>query len=407
MTQDFILGYFHPLPPGRANNSWTGTMTILTIVISVAIFGAVFGWFSDRSKEIKEDKFNRDLRIKLDQRERALNEREQFINKLPGQFESGLLNGRKWLAHFISEAERALDESIAHRLHYKSRPAPKAAQEVLEARAERRVFKERAKFLEFQLLSYKEYFPFLEEYEEMILDESIPLSGNENNLEALEDADPVLKYVPKADFEKLSIRERNQLALDRYLRSNLSQSAIGRLYERFLGYQFESNGWNVDYFGILKGYEDLGRDLICKKDGKTLIVQAKCWAAEKLIHEKHIFQLFGTTQLYLMNNSGQGLFPPDVRAIFVTTTSLSSVARKAAEWLKIELREHVPLDKTYPMIKCNINQATKEKIYHLPFDQQYDRTKIVPTLGELYVRTVEEAESKEFRRAFRHIGPFS
>jgi len=108
-----------------------------------------------------------------------------------------------------------------------------------------------------------------------------------------------------------------------------------------------------------------------------------------------------------MNNSGEGLFPPNVKAIFITSTSLSPVAHKAAEWLKIEVRENVPLDKTYPIIKCNINQTTKERIYHLPFDQQYDRTKIIPALGEMYVRTVREAEAKGFRRAYRLAGPFA
>jgi hypothetical protein len=54
------------------------------------------------------------------------------------------------------------------------------------------------------------------------------------------------------------------------------------------------------------------------------------------------------------------------------------------------------------MIKCNINQSSKEKIYHLPFDQQYDRTKIIPSSGEFYAATVAEAEKKGFRRAFRH-----
>ncbi len=392
-------------------------MTLLWILVSIAIFGATFGWFSDKSKQIQESRLNKDLREKLDGRAREFEEqcekrreefaeREAYLKGLHREFDSGFLKGRKWLAHFVAEADRALDESVVNRLRNKSHPARKSAEEVSEARAERRALKERTKFLEFQLLSYKEYFPFLEEFEEMILDEAIPLSGDESNLEALEDADPVLKYVPKAEFEKLPISERNQLALDRYLKSNLSQSAIGRFYERYLGYQFESSGRAVDYFGIVKGYEDLGRDLVCKKDGKTLIVQAKCWAAEKLIHEKHIFQLFGTTQLYLMSALGEGLFPPDVRAIFVTTTSLSPVARKAAEWLKIEVREGVPLDKAYPLIKCNINRATQERIYHLPFDQQYDRTKIIPALGEMYVRTVEEAESNRFRRAYRHLRPF-
>jgi hypothetical protein len=29
------------------------------------------------------------------------------------------------------------------------------------------------------------------------------------------------------------------------------------------------------------------------------------------------------------------------------------------------------------MIKCNISKRSGEKIYHLPFDQQYDKVKIV------------------------------
>jgi len=41
------------------------------------------------------------------------------------------------------------------------------------------------------------------------------------------------------------------------------------------------------------------------------------------------------------------------------------------------------------------------KIYHLPFDQQYDRTKIISDKGEKYVYTVAEAEKAGFRRAWR------
>jgi hypothetical protein len=90
----------------------------------------------------------------------------------------------------------------------------------------------------------------------------------------------------------------------------------------------------------------------------------------------------------------------------VTTTSLSSEARKAAEHLQIEVKERLILNKKFPMIKCNINQATGAKIYHLPFDQQYDRTKIIKQ-GERYVATVAEAEALGFRRAYRYLGPFA
>jgi hypothetical protein len=45
-----------------------------------------------------------------------------------------------------------------------------------------------------------------------------------------------------------------------------------------------------------------------------------------------------------------------------------------------------------------------EKIYHLPFDQQYDRTKIIKSKGEFYAKTVIEAELRGFRRAHRWRG---
>lgn len=50
------------------------------------------------------------------------------------------------------------------------------------------------------------------------------------------------------------------------------------------------------------------------------------------------------------------------------------------------------------------SRATKEKIYHLPFDQQYDKTKVEPARGEFYCRTVAEAEEAGYRRAFRYHG---
>jgi hypothetical protein len=50
------------------------------------------------------------------------------------------------------------------------------------------------------------------------------------------------------------------------------------------------------------------------------------------------------------------------------------------------------------------SETTKEKIYHLPFDQQYDKTIIIKNSGEFYAKDVKEAVSKGFRRAFRYMG---
>lgn len=114
-----------------------------------------------------------------------------------------------------------------------------------------------------------------------------------------------------------------------------------------------------------------------------------------MIHEKHLFQLFGTTVHYRLENPGVRVTP-----VLATTTSLSEVAAEVARALGIRV-DSVPLPPSYPMIKCNINPTTTEKIYHLPFDQQYDRTQLSRP-GECYVATVKEAEHRGFRRAWRH-----
>ena len=56
------------------------------------------------------------------------------------------------------------------------------------------------------------------------------------------------------------------------------------------------------------------------------------------------------------------------------------------------------------MIKCNINRLSGEKIYHLPFDINYDKTVIDPAQGEFYAATVQQAESAGFRRTHKWTG---
>ena len=94
--------------------------------------------------------------------------------------------------------------------------------------------------------------------------------------------------------------------------------------------------------------------------------------------------------------------PSNLRAILITSTGISDTARKFASALGIEVQENFKPDK-YPMIKCNINPSSGEKIYHLPFDQQYDKVLCI-NQGECYVSTVKEAEKLGFRRAMRWRG---
>lgn len=56
----------------------------------------------------------------------------------------------------------------------------------------------------------------------------------------------------------------------------------------------------------------------------------------------------------------------------------------------------------YPMVKCNISDWNVEKIYHLPFDQQYDKCIIEKDKSEFCAVTIQEAEEVSFRRAERN-----
>lgn len=215
--------------------------------------------------------------------------------------------------------------------------------------------------------------------------------------------DAAKDYLSKEEYATLSTIERNQLALDRYRHSHKKTKwQIGRDYELYVGYKYALKGYAVDYFGSYMGIEDLGRDIIAKKDGRTLIIQCKYWSSKKQIHENHINQLFGTMASYCIENN---LKENQVKGLLVTNIELSPMAKKMAEYLGIEFVENFETG-DYPCIKCNINRdeyGHPTKIYHLPFDQQYDATKI-DNAGEFMATTVAEAENAGFRRANKWFG---
>jgi hypothetical protein len=188
--------------------------------------------------------------------------------------------------------------------------------------------------------------------------------------------------------------QQAQKLLDEYLEGNLSSTEIGTFYERYIGHLYEEKGYYVKYHGAVNGVEDLGRDLIVKSDDEILIIQTKCWAKFKVISEKYIFQLYGSMTHYKKTEKCDD---KNVRAIFYTTANFSDVAIEAAKVLGIELVTK-ELDRTYPLIKCNINQKG-EKIYHLPFDPYYDKIRIDSDEGKVFVHTVQEAVARGFRRA--------
>ena len=241
---------------------------------------------------------------------------------------------------------------------------------------------------------YEALFPWLEEFRELPPEEAyqyVSLQEEQDEYARIKD------WLSPEEYSNLSDAEKWQLALDRYVnKSNKTNWQIGIEYERYIGYLYESKGYKVHYEGALMGLQDKGRDLIIEKDEDCFIVQCKRWARDREIHEKHIMQLFGSVAELNLNNN------KNYKGVLITTTTLSKMAKHFAELLEIEVVENYDY-KSYPLIKCNVSQ-TGEKIYHLPFDQQYDRIHIDINNGNMYAKTVLEAEQQGFRHAYRWIG---
>ena len=215
------------------------------------------------------------------------------------------------------------------------------------------------------------------------------------------------KYLSKEEWLQLSETEKSQLALDRYNeRRNRTNAQVGRDYEEYIAYLFRKQlrGCEVIMFGEQRGLSDLGRDLIVRHKGKTYIVQCKRWSVGREIKEKHIMQLFGTTIEYCWDVKKKEIHPLEIVGktiipVFVTTAQLSETARRFAEKLSVTVA--IEPNGDYPQIKCNVGREG-EKIYHLPFDQQYNKVIIEPEKGEFMAWTVEEAEKRGYRRARKY-----
>lgn len=320
-----------------------------------------------------------------------------------------------WLADAIAEYHEAADLKVAEFLEAKLNPAVGSAAKVRQIAAEKRDAQRKYRLARYRAKYYESLFPWLSDYVTEGIDELVRQdSARHSPTDTADDpVDQILKRLPAAEYNKLTPSERNQRALDHWLIRPKSAWEAGREYEQFVGYRYELEGYAVRYFGATERLEDMGRDIIAEKGPETLIVQCKRWAAHKPIREKHLFQLFGTTVQYSIER-GQHDFATEsplfghasaqrhVKAVFVTSSSLSEMAQKVATSLGIKVRERLDLDQAYPRIKCNVSSQNESKIYHLPFDQQYDRVVISPAKGEFYAKTVEEAEKAGFRRAWRY-----
>lgn len=403
------------------------------LIIGIAVIWVIISWII---KTISNSKKYLELKPKLDNLENSIKEHESKVDKDREEWKRRVEKwnekvkkdkqeihkiakqksmGFPWLAEAYADYFALKDGEIEKYLKYKKHPAHTAAENVKTIKNEKRKLVKENKIISYKINYFEKLFPWLSELIAEDEDEEIPVRI-EDDIKDDNNEDRVKNYLTPEEYKSLPSVERNQMALDRYLRNRYkSKWAIGRDYEMYVGYLYEQKGYSIEYKGIIDGFEDLGRDIIAKKSDEVCIIQCKRWAQYKEIHEKHIFQLFGTTMEYWVKNFRNHKKPKSfeefakflnenkLRPIFFTSTSLSDKAREMANALSVEIIENEPLGE-FPRIKCNINndEFGQTKIYHLPMDQQYDRTVIGNRAGEFYAFTVKEAEDVGFRRAFRH-----
>lgn len=329
------------------------------------------------------------------EKKELLRQKTAHSNNLEAMLSSNL-RAMPWLAGMMADYLTYDLEIEAKKLdwgHNVQRAHKVASIREIRAEAKRRI--EEAKTAVYQLEYLKQLYPAIDDiletdFSDLDLDGTIP------------EYDPIRKYLEKEEWLKLSPSEKNQLALDRYIESRKkSKWQIGRDYELAIAYEYRQKGFDVDTHGSYAGLEDMGRDLIATRGDTILVIQCKYWGREKIIHEKHIFQLFGSVVSYCMENE---LDIDKVKGVFVTNIALSPTAKRVADYLGISVAQNHKMVE-FPRIKCNVGKDEYgiTHIYHLPMDNQYDATKIEKP-GECSAFTVEEAEMKGFRRAYKWHG---
>ncbi len=388
-------------------------MEDFTFIFFIAIAGIVL-WIQDLRTSLKrtekEYKSLNEKHRKLSDSHRRLCNDHETLHKHHEEAKRSNGNLRKLLFTknpFSDVASMKADIDIitfdddAKYLKDKVRPAIKAAAIVQEVKGKYRILERENLVLRYKYDFILKLFPELNQYVE---DESssIDLKGSISIEQLQDEYDRTRDYISPEEYKSMGECERNQLALDNYKRRRRSSSWVaGVEYEMYYCYKLKNEGFAVIDFGVQKKLEDLGRDIIAYKNGKTYIIQCKRYGQNKYVHENTICQLYGTTLHYKITQRETFLFsnPEKIFPVLVTTGELSDTAKEFARKLGVIVRI-VPMGE-YPMIKCNINGGNK--IYHLPFDQQYWNTKIDKE-GEFCAFTVKEAMDNGFRRAYKWKG---
>jgi Restriction endonuclease len=269
-----------------------------------------------------------------------------------------------WLASAIADFHQLNAERDAIYLVTKKHAAKKSADIVREHGRKRRQAEVTSRLMRYRVEYYQKLFPWIVDLVgDDVPDAAVDLSGSQ--VEPTDD--PARIWLSDAEYQNLSVAAKNQLAVDRWRTSKKSNWEIGRDYERFIGYTYETLGYNVTFSGAIDGLQDMGRDIIARRGSELRVIQCKYWSQDKTIHEKHIFQLFGSALEYAFrlgtfDEIGQlALFGGPIKAtgtvaVLYTSTKVSDLAKDVAKKLQVECNEQVRIS-DYPLVKMQYIDA--------------------------------------------------
>ena len=102
---------------------------------------------------------------------------------------------RTWYGSLYAEVESLLDNYRARYLRYKKHPSKKGAEVVKEVKKEKRELNKQLKILEYELKTYEQYFPIIEDFKDYILEDDSFLITETGDIAQDKDYDPVQKFL--------------------------------------------------------------------------------------------------------------------------------------------------------------------------------------------------------------------
>jgi len=198
-------------------------------------------WQVKRDNEIHElrvKKDNREIELKRNQWNNQVQKDKKEIQKIAAQKSMGF----PWLADAYAEYFSLKDLQKEKYLKNKKHPAYTAAETVREIKKEKKILNQQNKIIKYKIKYYEKLFPWLCDLIAEDEDDEIPVKMNDGDLCEEDNEDRVKDWLTQEEYQALPSVERNQKALNRYLRSRCkSKWHIGRDYEMYVGYLLDSH----------------------------------------------------------------------------------------------------------------------------------------------------------------------